>query len=84
MLLFVKWKAGSNEICLCVSVPVVQKDVRCPDLVCSESEVFHAWVLRLIPLQVVVIPVLGKTGIKLSDVAKYPKPVPIIHSPWET
>lgn len=39
-------------------LPVVEQDVRSPDLVCGETEVFHPGVLALVPLEVVVEPAL--------------------------
>lgn len=39
-------------------IPIVEQDVWCPHLVCSEAKVFDTWVLRLVPLQIMIIPVL--------------------------
>lgn len=39
-------------------LPVVEQDVRRPDLIRGEAEVFHSWVFALVPLEVVVKPTL--------------------------
>lgn len=42
-------------------LPVVEQDVRSPDLVCGETEVFHTGMFTLVPLEVVVEPALKRT-----------------------
>lgn len=39
-------------------IPIVEQDVWCPHLVSGEAKVFDTWVLRLVPLQIMIIPVL--------------------------
>lgn len=39
-------------------IPIIQQDVRRPDLVCGKAKVFDTWVFRLVPLKVMIIPVL--------------------------
>lgn len=45
----------------CVFLPVVEQNVRSPDLVGGETEVFHPGMLALVPLEVVVEPALKHT-----------------------
>lgn len=42
-------------------LPVVEQDVRSPDLVRGETEVFHPGMFALVPLEVVVEPALKHT-----------------------
>lgn len=42
-------------------LPVVEEDVRRPDLICGEAEVFHSGMFTLVPLEIVVVPTLKHT-----------------------
>lgn len=63
-------KLSSNSIgCECVlvcNIPVVKQYVRCPHLLRSETEVLNTWILRLVPLEVVVVPLLRDTSKALA------------------
>lgn len=39
-------------------IPVVEQDVGCPHLLGGEAKVLHAWMLALVPLEIVVEPAL--------------------------
>lgn len=52
---------GGGEALFRPFLPVVQQDVRSPDLVCGEAEVLHAGMFALVPLEVVVEPALRHT-----------------------
>lgn len=59
-------KDGQSDATCCKAklwpvVPVVEQDVRSPDLVCGEPQVLHPGVLALVPLEVVVEPALKHT-----------------------
>lgn len=42
-------------------LPVVEKDIWCPNLVCGEAEVFDSGMFALVPLEIVVEPTLKHT-----------------------
>lgn len=57
------------------SLPVVEQDVRSPDLVRGETEVLHPGMFALVPLEVVVEPALRRTGAAWKDSECRSKPL---------
>lgn len=61
-------RAQQNPLCMCLIIchlPVVKQYIRCPDLVWSETEVLNSRILWLVPLEVVIVPLLGDTSTRL-------------------
>lgn len=54
------------ECALVCNIPVVKQYVRRPHLLRSETEVLNSWILRLVPLEVVVEPLLRDTSKALA------------------
>ena len=53
------WCVSVCAVCMNVGVlPVVQKDVWGPNLVCGKTQVFYARVFRLVPLEIMIEPAL--------------------------